>query len=325
MTVRSAGLTRKVTLALAAVTAGTLLAVTGCSSTSTATDPAGTTSAAAPAGSASAASTASSEAAATGAPGTDAAAIALLPQRVRDAGTLVVGTNLTYAPDEFKDPQGAPTGWGIELVQALAARLGLSADLRDAQFDNIIPGVKGGKYDVGWASFTDTVERQQSVDFVDYYNAGIQWASQAGKTVDPDDACGLTIAVGTGTYQETDELPAKSQACVDAGKEPLNLLKLDTQGDITNAVVLGRADAMSADSPVTQYAVSQTGGKLQLAGDIFDAAPFGVALAKDGEMAPAIQAALQSMIDDGTYGAILEEWGVQAGAIQTAEINGAKG
>ena len=256
--------------------------------------------------------------------GPDEAAVALLPPEVRDSGKLVIGTNLTYAPDEFKTPDGQPTGWGIELVTAMSQRLGLTPDLRDSQFDNIIPGVKGGKYDVGWASFTDTLERQASVDFVDYYSAGIQWASRADNPVDPNDACGLTIAVGTGTYQETEELPAKSKACEEAGKPPLELLKLDTQGDITNAVVLGRADAMSADSPVTQYAVSQTDGKLMLAGDIFDAAPFGVALAKDGGMAPAVQAALQSMMDDGTYLAILEQWGVEAGAITTATLNGGK-
>ena len=255
---------------------------------------------------------------------TDAAAIALLPAAVRDSGKLVIGTNLTYSPDEFKDPNGEPTGWGIELVTALAARLGLTADLRDAQFDNIIPGVKGGKYYVGWASFTDTAERQESVDFVDYFSAGIQWASQAGKTVNPDDACGLKVAVGTGTWQETDELPAKNEACLAAGKPAIEVLKLDTQGDITNAVVLGRADAMTADSPVTQYAVSQTDGKLMLAGPISEAAPFGVALPKDGSMTKAVQAALQSMMDDGTYLEILTRWGVEDGAITTATINGGK-
>lgn len=267
-------------------------------------------------------SSSSASPSATGAVTVDEDARALLPADVRDSGTLVIGTNLTYAPDEFKNPDGTPTGWGIELVTAMSQRLGLEPDLRDSQFDNIIPGVKGGKYDVGWASFTDTLERQASVDFVDYYNAGIQWASRAGETVDPNNACGLTIAVGTGTYQETDELPAKSKACEEAGKPPLKLLKLDTQGDITNAVVLGRADAMSADSPVTQYAVSQTDGKLELAGDIFDAAPFGMATAKGGEMTKALQAAMQSLMDDGTYMAILEQWGVEAGAVDTATING---
>ncbi len=295
-------------LAVAAVSAALLVSLTACGSSSTSPS--------------SAAPTGAPNSSAAPAVVTDAAAIALLPAAVRDSGKLVVGTNLTYSPDEFKDPNGEPTGWGIELVEALAARLGLSADLRDAQFDNIIPGVKGGKYNVGWASFTDTVERQGSVDFVDYFSAGIQWASQAGKTVDPDNACGLKVAVGTGTWQETDELPAKTKACLDAGKPAIDVLKLDTQGDITNAVVLGRADAMTADSPVTQYAVSQTGGKLELAGPISEAAPFGVALPKDGSMTKAIQAAMQSLMDDGTYLEILTRWGVEDGAITTATING---
>ena len=63
------------------------------------------------------------------------------------------------------------------------------------------------------------------------------------------------------TYEETDELPAKSDACVVAASPPIKMLKFDTQDDATNAVALGRADAMSADSPVTLYAISQTDGQ----------------------------------------------------------------
>jgi len=253
----------------------------------------------------------------------DEAAVALLPGDIKDAGVLEIGINLTYAPDEFKDEDGNPTGWGVDLVTAMAHRLGLEPNFHESQFDNIIPSVKGGTYDIGWASFTDTFERQNSVDFVDYYVAGGQWAYQVGNPVDPDDACGLTVAVGTGTWQETDELPAKSEACVAAGKDPINILKLDTQPDITTAVVLGRADAFSADSPVTQYAVSLTDGKLE-AGEIFDSAPFGVAIGKDaGTLKDAVAAALQSMMDDGTYLEILTQWGVEAGAIDKVTINSA--
>ena len=133
----------------------------------------------------------------------------------------------------------------------------------------------------------------------------------------------MCIRDRTGTYQETDEIPARSKACTDAGKPAIVVLKLDTQQDITTAVALGRADALSADSPVTQYAVSQTEGKLQLAGPIFDSAPFGIAVAKDsGTMTQAVQTALQSLIDDGTYGRILTTWGVSAGAITRVTING---
>ncbi len=245
-----------------------------------------------------------------------------LPAKIKDSGKLEIGINLTYPPDEFKDPQGNATGWGVDLIQAVSHRLGVEPVLHESQFDNIFPGVKGAKYDIGVGSFTDTKERQQSVDFVDYYTAGTQWASTAGKKVDPTNACGLTLAVGAGTYQETDELPAISKKCEADGKAPLTILKLDTQGDITNAVALGRANAFSADSPVTQYAVQQSGGKVELSSEIMEAAPFGWALAKDNtQLRDAVAKALQSLMDDGTYDKILAKWGVQAGAVKTAGLN----
>jgi len=135
--------------------------------------------------------------------------------------------------------------------------------------------------------------------------------------------CGITVAVQTATYEETDELPAKSQECTDAGKEPINILKFDTQDEATNALALGRADAMSADSPITQYAVSQVGDKIELAGDSFDTAPYGIAVQKDSALSAALQAALQSMVDDGTYKSILDDWGVFSGAVSSITINAA--
>ena len=75
--------------------------------------------------------------------------------------------------------------------------------------------------------------------------------------------------------QETDELPAKSKACTDGGKPAIEILKFDGQDQATNAVVLGQADAMSADSPVTSYAIKQSNGKLEASGEVFDSAPYG--------------------------------------------------
>ena len=89
-------------------------------------------------------------------------------------------------------------------------------------------------------------------------------------------------------------------------------------------MVLGQVDAMSADSPVTLYAISKTDDKLQTAGDAFEVAPYGMPVAKGSEFTPALQAALQTLIDDGTYKAILDKWGVEAGG-QTADINVRKG
>jgi len=253
----------------------------------------------------------------------DDAAAAMVPAEVADTGTLVIGTDPTYAPNEFKNEAGDPIGWGIEIASGIAAKLGLEPKFQVAKFDNIIPSVSGGKANIGESSFTDTVEREQQVDFVNYYTAGIQWASAKGKDVDPDNACGLKVAVQATTYEDTDEVPAKSDACVAAGKPAIEKLKFDTQDAATNAVVLGQADALSADSPVTLYAIDQTGDKLQLAGETFDVAPYGIVVAKDSELTKAVQAALQSMVDDGSYQAILDEWGVADGGIDEITINAA--
>ena len=94
---------------------------------------------------------------------------------------------------------------------------------------------------------------------------------------------------------------------------------------MNQAVILGQADALDADSPITQYAVKQSSGKLVLAGDIYGAAPYGLVVGKDaGTMKEALQKGLQSMIDDGTYKQILDKWGVGAGGISQATINGAQ-
>lgn len=251
----------------------------------------------------------------------DEAAVALLPDEIKEAGVLVVGTDAAYPPNEYKDADGNPIGWDVDLVDALGAKLGLEIKYEIASFDKIIPSITGGTMDLGMSSFTDNAERQKQVDFVDYYSAGILWAAPAGKTVDPDDACGLKVAVQATTYEHTDELPAKSQACVDAGKPAIEITPFDTQDAAANAVVLGQADAMSADSPVTGYAIAQTDGKLEAAGEVFDSAPYGFPVEKGSELAAAVQAAMQSLVDDGTYGDILAEWGVEAGAVDTIEIN----
>jgi polar amino acid transport system substrate-binding protein len=253
----------------------------------------------------------------------DDAAAALVPAKIASSGKLIVGSDPTYAPNEFKDEAGKPIGWGIEIASAIATKLGLTAEFQVAKFDNIIPSVAGGKADLGESSFTDTAEREKQVDFVNYYTAGIQWASAKDKTVDPDNACGMKVAVQATTYEDTDEVPAKSDACVAAGKPAIDKLKFDTQDAATNAVVLGQADALSADSPVTLYAIGQTKGKLQLAGKTFDVAPYGMVVAKGSDLGKAVQAALQSMVDDGSYKAILDTWGVADGGIDKITINAA--
>jgi ABC-type amino acid transport substrate-binding protein len=160
-------------------------------------------------------------------------------------------------------------------MNAVARTLGLVPDYRETAFKSIIPSVQGGDFNVGMSSFTDTKERQSMVDFVTYFQAGTLWAQRTESSVDPDVACGLRVGVTDGAIQETEEIPAKSDACVAAGISPIEKVVYTRQDDLTAALIAGKVDAMSADSPVTGFAIKLSAGTLAPAGDVFNSAPYG--------------------------------------------------
>src|SRR6478735_1205340 len=245
-----------------------------------------------------------------------------VPEAIKASGKLVVGVNIPYTPNEFKDPSGKIVGFDVDLMNAVAATLGLTPEYREADFAKIIPSIQGDTFNIGMSSFTDTKEREQTVDFVTYFSAGIQWAQRPDSPVDPNNACGKKVAVQATTTEETDELPAKSKACTDAGKPAIEILKFDGQDAATNAVALGQADAMSADSPVTLYAIKQSNGKLETAGETFESAPYGWPVEKESPLAQSLVQALQHLIDNGSYKQIATNWGVEKGIIDKPVVNG---
>jgi polar amino acid transport system substrate-binding protein len=255
-------------------------------------------------------------------PTADAALAAKVPDAVKADGVIKVGTDSTYAPNEFLASDGKTIqGFDVDLFNAVAAKLGLKAEFTTAPFDNIIPSVGSGKYEVGVSSFTINNDRKKQVDMVSYFSAGTQWAAKTGSTLNPDDACGKKVAVQKGTVQ-VDDVTARSKKCTDAGKPAIKIDQYQGQDEATAAVVSGKDDAMLADSPVAAYAVKQTKEQLQLLGEIYDSAPYGYVVKKNqGEFAQALADALKAVIADGSYRAALEKWGVQQGAITDPQVN----
>ncbi|WP_327140834.1 ABC transporter substrate-binding protein [Nocardia sp. NBC_01327] len=250
---------------------------------------------------------------------------AKLPADIKSSGKIVVGVNVPYSPNEYKDPgTGKIVGFDVDLVDAVAKVLGVSADYQESDFEKIIPAIEAGTYNIGMSSFTDNKEREATADFVDYFNAGSQWAQQKGKPVDPNNACGKRVAVQRTTVQDTDEIPAKSAKCTAAGKPEITKVAYDEQSAAATALVNGQVDAMSADSPVTAYAIKQNQGTIEAAGAMFDSAPYGWPVKKGSTLAPVLQEALQHLIDSGQYKQIAENWGVQDGVITKSVINGAQ-
>ncbi len=238
-------------------------------------------------------------------------------------GTLTIGDNVQYAPAEFfggTDGQ-TPTGYDVDLAKALGRVLGVPVEVKHAEFASIIPGI-GTQYDAGIASLSITPERQAEVDMISYIAAGSTFSVQKGnpRGLDPADLCGTTMGVQTGTIQDegADQLSADCEA---KGAAPIEVLRYNSQADVTTNLVGGKIDVMYADSPVGQYATVQTQGKVEQLGEVTDAAPQGIAVSKDDpELTAALQAATQHLMDEGVWQDILSAWGV-SGALDTAELN----
>lgn len=246
---------------------------------------------------------------------------AMVPPEVAAKGSFSIGTNPPFAPFEFKDSDGNLIGLELDLGRALAGVLGLEYRPQEMDFSMILPAVQAGSLDAGMSGFTDNEERRKTFDFVNFLYAGIQWAKQPDSDVDPTNPCGLTIAVQRTTVSETDDVRPKSEECVARGEDPITVLSFDTSDNAALAALIGRADALSADSPVTAWAVQRSDGRLELVGEMFDAAPYGIAVPKGSGLAPALAAAMQHLIDTGDYDRVLAQWGVDSGHLEQAMIN----
>ncbi len=258
----------------------------------------------------------------------NAEAAALVPASVASTGQLTFAMDASYPPDEFLAP-GSSTiiGMDADLATAISQTLGLTSVQKNVTFDAIIPGLQANKYDVGISSFTDTAAREQVVDFVNYFSAGEAFYVKAGAKksfTSTASLCGHTVSVEAGTVEEEESKKA-STACTKAGKGAVKVLSFSDQNGANLAVSSGRAEVGYADSPVVGYIVTQSGGTFEQSGNVFNEAPYGIALPKGTTMTQAVQAAVKSLIADGTYDAIMKKWGTTAGAV-TADgvtINGA--
>lgn len=259
--------------------------------------------------------------------GANAAVAALVPASIKAKGTLTVAADASYAPDEFFASNGQTViGMDADLSKALAAVMGLKANVVNATFDSIIPGLASGKYDIGASSFTDTKAREKVVDFVDYANVGESFytkSSGGASIASIADICGKTVSVEKGTTEEADA-GTQSKKCTAAGKPAVTVLSYNDQSEANLAVASGRAQLGFADTPVADYQVKKTGGQFKIIGAAYAPSPYGLAIPKGG-LDKAVEAALKVLIQNGTYGKIFAKWGLQGIEVPASavKINGA--
>ncbi|MEG3631015.1 ABC transporter substrate-binding protein [Streptomyces poriticola] len=262
-----------------------------------------------------------------------------LPASIRDKGVIKVGSDIAYAPVEFKDDSGKVVGIDPDLAAAMGKQLGVTFEFENGTFDTLITGLRSKRYDIAMSAMTDTKDRQEGidsetgkkvgegVDFVDYFTAGVSIYTKKGDDqgiTTWSDLCGKKIVLQRGTVSE-DLAKAEAEKCPKDKK--LSIEAFDNDQQAQTRLRAGGADAGSSDFPVAAYAVKTSGGgnDFQLVGEQVEAAPYGIAVSKENaELRDAVKAALDAVIANGEYQKVLEKWGVTEGAVTEATINGGK-
>jgi polar amino acid transport system substrate-binding protein len=271
-------------------------------------------------------SSTSSSTTTTSTPTVNAAIAAQVPTAIKSKGTLNVATEAQYAPNEFVANDGHTIiGMDPDLVKALAAVMGLKANVINSTFEAIIPGLASGRYDMGASSFTDTKERQKTVDFVTYLSVGQAFLTKANggpKINTLAELCGHTVSVEKGTV-ELEEAEKQNKKCKSGGRPAAKLLVFPGQNDANLALSSGRSEIDYADSPIIAYQVRQLGVSVR-SSPTFGAAPYGLALPKGNGMAKPVLEALKLLMANGTYSTILKKWELTSAAITNPLIDGAQ-
>jgi polar amino acid transport system substrate-binding protein len=243
---------------------------------------------------------------------------AALPAKVRDEGVLKIATALQWAPFAYRSEKDEAVGIDISLMKVISAKLGLKFTFDDLKFPAIIPGITTGRYHVGVDQLSMSPERLAVVDMIPYFDTTSVLLIQAGKPApDPANLCGLTFVVTQGSVQVS-QLNQLSEACVAKGAKPITQQLYPSSAETLLAIANGRGDAFLTAGPQGVY-ISRINAKVQLVkGDVANVQrqPAGIALEKgNAPMRKAIALALVSAMEDGSYKAILDEFGVASSAV----------
>ncbi|MEV6006279.1 ABC transporter substrate-binding protein [Streptomyces sp. NPDC051976] len=252
------------------------------------------------------------------APATQGALFHLLPSRIQHAGKIIVGT--TDQAPMVSLSGGAPTGLDPDLLRALGRELGVEVDFASTDRGSLVQEVMNGRVDVAAAGLTVTAARGRYVDFVEYLTAGSVVtvpAANPGHIDSIADLCGKRVAVVTGTTA------AASLTAGDCAGAPVQTVADSSPVEALESVRIGVADASFTDFPSADYVARQPNSRLAIVGRQIDPAPYGFAVGKqDAQLRRALKAALDAVIDDGTYRQIVAKYHLTSGAVSAARVDG---
>lgn len=259
----------------------------------------------------------------------DDALAALVPEKLRNAGSVRVATNAPFPPYQMFAAPGSEEliGLEIDLGHAIGETLGVPFEFSQQPYDGLIPGLQAGKYDVLMATLFDTPEREQQLDFVNYARSGsgilVKKTNTDIKTL--DDLCGKAAGVQNGSLQ-ADLLATQSDKCTAAGKAPVEIKALPAFSDEQLALNSGSITSIVGDLPALAYAATQDSTVHVLndpaAPGGYESSLIGIGIPKsENQLSDAVSKAIQKLMNDGTYKSILDKYGVAQTAIEKPLTN----
>ena len=258
----------------------------------------------------------------------DPAAVALLPASYKEKGELTVAMDLHYPPTTFlAEDNKTPIGLNPDIARLVAKKLGLKLNFVNTSFDTIIPGIEGGRYDFTATSMSPTPERLKVLDMIDYFNGGLSVAVAAGNPLglSNDNLCGKNIAVTKGSNAQLKHLPNISEwTCISQGKPAINGITLPNVQEALTQLASKRVDGVLYDTPALVWAEKQQPNAIEVLTPQVDTRTehiVTVALKKGSPLTPALQAAVQSVLDSPEYQKSVSNWGLTDGAITDAKLN----
>ena len=229
-------------------------------------------------------------------------------------GVLTVGSDTTYPPQEYIDAAtNKAAGFDVDLISAIAQRMGLQAHIVTTGFDTILDDLAAKHFDVVISAVSITPERQKQVDFVPYLTAGESLLVQKGNPKhiqSTDDLCGLSVGVQDGTLEQG-VLQSSSDNCLEQDKPAITIMALQDQTDVIQLLTQNRVAATYQDSPVTDYYVQQHPDQFAVGGSVVFSGPEGIAVRKDNPgLQSAIQTAYNQVKASGAYHQLILKWGL---------------
>jgi len=251
-----------------------------------------------------------------------------LPAAIAQSGVLRVGMSPDFPPMEYKDDQTDQTvGMDVDLVNAIAAKLGVKVERIESPFDQLLNSVATGRVDMVMSGISDTAERQKTVSFVDYFTSQGRFytvSAKAGGYTEQTSVCGKSVAVSSKTdyYDQIGKL--SETVCQGAGLPEIRRLGTDSGAAARLQIEQGRADLAVQGGENLAYLEKTEPGKYARVLDPLPGTPFGAVVAKDDmALAEAVKKAIEDLQADGEYKKILTTWGLDYGTMKPV-INGVK-